>query len=95
MLHYKGVSTKRWQKVSDIVLIVFGCLAMAYTTVLTVKSWIVGDAQYSFPGAAFGLVLGTARLARRVGTAQARQWVRSGEVFAAQAALQTGFASRR
>jgi enoyl-CoA hydratase len=58
------------------------------------QRWIVGEAQFSFPGAAFGLVLGTARLARRVGTAQARQWVRSGEGFDAQAALQTGFASR-
>jgi len=44
LLHYKGVSTARWQKVSDIILIVFGCIAMAYTTALTVKSWVAGEA---------------------------------------------------
>jgi len=44
MLHYKAVSTTRWQKLSDIVLIIFGCFALVYTTVLTVKSWVAGDA---------------------------------------------------
>jgi proton-coupled amino acid transporter len=42
MLHYKAVSTKRWQKVSDIVIVVFGCVALVYTTILTVKSWVSG-----------------------------------------------------
>lgn len=44
MLHYKAVSTKRWQKVTDIIIMIFGCVAMVYTTVLTVKSWVSGKA---------------------------------------------------
>ena len=40
MLHYKTVSTKHWQKLADIVIMIFGTVAMVYTTVLTVKSWV-------------------------------------------------------
>jgi len=44
------------------------------------------DATFRFPGAGFGVVLGTRRLAERVGTDRARQWVAGGvEVDAAQA----------
>jgi len=44
------------------------------------------DATFRFPGAGFGIVLGTRRLAERVGTDRARQWVAGGvEVDAAQA----------
>lgn len=59
------------------------------------QRWMVGAAQFCFPGAGFGLVLGTGRLARCVGASQARQWVRSGEVFDGDAALRTGLASRQ
>lgn len=39
---------------------------------------VVGEASFRFPGAAFGLVLGTGRLARLVGAAHACEWVGSG-----------------
>lgn len=39
---------------------------------------LTGDASFRFPGAAFGLVLGTGRLARIVGTTRACDWVGSG-----------------
>ena len=42
MLHYKGVARNRWWKWSDIVLCVFGFIAMAYTTSLTVMAWANG-----------------------------------------------------
>jgi enoyl-CoA hydratase len=58
------------------------------------QRWIVESARFSFPGAAFGIVLGTSRLAGRVGTALAREWVRTGMTIDAQAALQSGLASR-
>src|SRR3546814_15241911 len=38
---------------------------------------VVGEAAFRFPGAAFGLVLGTGRLARLVGSASACDWVGS------------------
>lgn len=39
MLHYKAVARSRLWKLSDIVLCVFGFIAMAYTTTLTILSW--------------------------------------------------------
>ncbi|KAI0011147.1 vacuolar amino acid transporter 3 [Xylariaceae sp. FL0662B] len=42
MLHYKGVARSRFRKVSDIALCIFGLIAMAYTTSLTVISWASG-----------------------------------------------------
>lgn len=39
MLHYRGVARTRFWKYSDIVLCIFGFVAMAYTTALTVMSW--------------------------------------------------------
>lgn len=39
LLHYKVVATKPWQKVTDILLVVFGFLMMVYTTALTAQSW--------------------------------------------------------
>ena len=35
MLHYKAVSRTRKQKLADIVLIIFGFIAAAYTTIQT------------------------------------------------------------
>ena len=57
--------------------------------------WIVGDASFAFPGPAFGLVLGTARLADVVGTVQARAWVQGGSSIDATAALASGFAQQQ
>lgn len=39
MLHYKAVARNRFRKWSDILLCIFGFVAMAYTTSLTVMSW--------------------------------------------------------
>ena len=37
MLHYKACARTRKQKIADIVLMVFGLAAAAYTTIQTVK----------------------------------------------------------
>jgi hypothetical protein len=37
MLHYKAVSRTRRQKLADIVLIILGLIAAAYTTIQTLK----------------------------------------------------------
>lgn len=50
MLHYKAVATSRWQRVSDIVLAVFGVIVCAYTTVLTVTNWASGAGEPKGPG---------------------------------------------
>ncbi|OCL15307.1 amino acid transporter-like protein [Glonium stellatum] len=42
MLHYKAVASSRLVKTSDIILCIFGFVGMAYTTVLTVSSWLHG-----------------------------------------------------
>ena len=57
--------------------------------------WIVGRATFAFPGAGFGLVLGTARLAALVGPERACQWVGTGSAIDADAALHANFASAR
>ncbi|MGE3847233.1 MAG: enoyl-CoA hydratase/isomerase family protein [Gammaproteobacteria bacterium] len=50
-------------------------------------------ASFTFPGARFGLVLGTRRLAARLGESRALACVTGGEVLDARAALATGLAS--
>jgi enoyl-CoA hydratase/carnithine racemase len=59
------------------------------------QRWVADDASFAFPGTAFGLVLGTGRLAARVGTAQAEAWVACGTRIDAAAALAAGLATRR
>ncbi|XDG01988.1 hypothetical protein ABKA04_001603 [Annulohypoxylon sp. FPYF3050] len=49
LLHYKGVATSRVRRVTDILLCVFGFIAMAYTTSLTVISWASGPSGPSLP----------------------------------------------
>ncbi|KAH0594501.1 hypothetical protein MHUMG1_07852 [Metarhizium humberi] len=44
LLHYKAVARTRWWRISDIVLCIFGFVAMAYTTVLTIMSWAASAA---------------------------------------------------
>jgi enoyl-CoA hydratase/carnithine racemase len=51
------------------------------------------DSTYGFPGAAFGLVLGTRRLSVRVGEAAALHLITSGAVVDAEAALRLGLAT--
>jgi enoyl-CoA hydratase len=55
---------------------------------------VTPEATLRFPGAAFGLVLGTRRLAERVGADQARQWIAEGTTLDATAAVAAGLASR-
>ena len=59
------------------------------------ERWIVDDASFAFPGAAFGLVLGSARLADAVGPVQAGEWIQSGALFNSADALHSGWAHRR
>jgi enoyl-CoA hydratase len=51
------------------------------------------DSSFRFPGAQFGIVLGTRRLAERVGAEQARAWVLNGLEVDAAAAMQAGLAT--
>lgn len=57
--------------------------------------WIVGDASFAFPGAAFGIVLGTSRLADIVGPMQARAWIEGGATIDSATAMNTGLATQR
>lgn len=53
-----------------------------------------GDTTLRFPGARFGIVLGSRRLAGRVGADCARRWILDGAEIDADAALAAGFATR-
>lgn len=59
------------------------------------ERWIVGDAGFAFPGAGFGLVLGTARLAALVGHTRAAEWIESGAGIDAGTACASGLATRQ
>lgn len=59
------------------------------------RRFVVDDAQFCFPGAAFGLVLGLGRLIARVGQDRAREIVRSGRELHVDEALAIGLASGR
>ena len=51
------------------------------------------DATFRFPGMRFGLVLGTRRLAERVGDDQARRWLLDGTEVKAEEALKVALAN--
>lgn len=53
----------------------------------------IEGSSYTFPGAGFGILLGTGRLAARVGADAARDIVRSGQVLPANAAVRMGLAT--
>ena len=57
--------------------------------------WIAGAATFAFPGAGFGLVLGTGRLGALVGSSVARDWVSSGRTIDTDSALSSGLATFR
>lgn len=59
------------------------------------QRWARDGASFAFPGAAFGLLLGTARLAARVGAAQAEAWIASGARIDDASAVAAGLATRR
>jgi enoyl-CoA hydratase/carnithine racemase len=52
------------------------------------------EASFRFPGLRFGVVLGTRRLARRIGEARARELLAAGQAFDTEQALRMGFVSR-
>ncbi|WP_326541101.1 enoyl-CoA hydratase/isomerase family protein [Pseudorhodoferax sp.] len=60
----------------------------------TDERWAAASTTFRFPGAQFGLVLGTRRLARLVGADRARRWVRDGSTVGAAEALQAGLVTR-
>ncbi len=57
--------------------------------------WITEDATFRFPGAQFGLVLGSGRLAQRIGTDRAREWVLRNQAIDAQDALRASLVSHQ
>jgi enoyl-CoA hydratase/carnithine racemase len=59
------------------------------------ERWAVGDTSFAFPGAAFGLVLGTARLADTVGATCTRAWIEGGMSVDDGAAFEAGLVTRR
>ena len=44
-MHYRAVATKPWQKVANIMVVIFGLTVMGYTTSLTVLKWIHGGQE--------------------------------------------------
>ncbi|KAF2857202.1 transmembrane domain transport protein [Piedraia hortae CBS 480.64] len=50
LMHYRVVATRQWQRVVDLLLVVFGFGIMVYTTALTVNSWVEGSSQPRSPG---------------------------------------------
>ena len=59
------------------------------------ERWTTDDASFAFPGAGFGLVLGTARLAEVVGVQTTQDWVEGGRRIDAAAASAARLATRR
>ncbi len=53
----------------------------------------LADTRFSFPGAGFGILLGTRRLCERVGADAARQLVRTGRTIDAEEALRLNLAN--
>lgn len=54
---------------------------------------LIGEARLRFPGAAFGLILGTGRLARIVSADKACEWVGSGRWITCDEAFEEGLCS--
>ncbi|PSK55284.1 hypothetical protein B9Z65_2673 [Elsinoe australis] len=50
LMHYRVVSTKTWQRVADICLVIFGVILMGYTTTLTIVGWVNGNGAVKAPG---------------------------------------------
>lgn len=56
--------------------------------------FVVTGTTVCFPGAAFGLVLGSGHLARQVGQARACEWITSGRIVDCHEALQSGLVNK-
>ncbi|KAF2168812.1 hypothetical protein M409DRAFT_20829 [Zasmidium cellare ATCC 36951] len=57
LMHYRVVATRTWQRVVDVLLVIFGFLIMSYTTALTIIAWVDGQKDSS-PGYCDGLKKG-------------------------------------
>lgn len=55
--------------------------------------WVTEDASFRFPGAQFGLALGSGRLAKRIGSDQAREWILRNQAIDAQEAIRSRLVS--
>jgi proton-coupled amino acid transporter len=44
-MHYRAVATRPWQRIADILLVILGFVAMAYTTGITAISWASGSQE--------------------------------------------------
>ncbi|KAJ3400332.1 neutral amino acid transporter, partial [Chytridiales sp. JEL 0842] len=40
LFHYH-IATSKWVKFKDMLLVVFGCIALVYTTSITIQQWVV------------------------------------------------------
>jgi len=49
MLHYKAVARNKFWKISDIILCIFGIIAMGYTTSLTLINWAQAPSGPALP----------------------------------------------
>ena len=58
------------------------------------ERWTIGEAEFRFPGARFGLVLGSRRLASRIGRDRARQLLFSGQAMGTATAISDGLIHR-
>lgn len=58
------------------------------------KRDVAPGTTFAFPGAEFGIVLGFGRLAARVGTSRARDYVRTGRLIATEEAIDCGLADK-
>jgi len=50
MLHFRAIAKNNFRKTCDVILCIFGFAVMAYTTSLTVISWISGPDEVPVPG---------------------------------------------
>ncbi len=58
------------------------------------QRWAQADASFAFPGAGFGLILGTRRLAAKVGAPRAEAWIAGAARIGSEEALVSGLATR-
>lgn len=56
-MHYRVVATRTWQRVVDVLLVIFGIAMMSYTTALTIIAWVDGQKDHT-PGYCDGLKKG-------------------------------------
>ncbi|EMC91284.1 hypothetical protein BAUCODRAFT_117635 [Baudoinia panamericana UAMH 10762] len=43
MMHYRVSATRLWERITDVLLVIFGFVLMAYTTGMTIQHWVHGE----------------------------------------------------